>query len=663
MIRKGILTLFFLMVSFVLLAQQTLYVGNNFFRQLKYGKAIPYYLEAYETKATLEAAVKLGDCYRFLNQNERAEEWYVIALGYPNCPSEVTYHYGLVLKNARKYSEAKSQFLKYSEAVPSQELRMRYLAESCDSSVTWLSSPRMFELRNLSRLNSNLSDISPYKYGDELIFTSNRGYEGVKAKSGNVYDGLGTPYFKVYIAGFENDTTVSVDNFSSKINNKYHNGPVSFSSKKDTVYFTRTNLDKESKNKVNKLEIYYSVKDSSGKWTEGIPFRYNNPNYSVGHPAVTPDGKYLIFSSDKNEDNFGEFDLFICKKLGSDWGPPRNLGSKFNTVGNENFPFVSEDYSLFFSSTDLMGLGGLDIFLSKSLNNGNWDVPLNLRYPINSPKDDFGIFAFNDSLNIGYLSSNRPGGNGEDDIYEFKKIPIEEPIPLVYYLYVKVFERLETGEKKILPDVLKQLTNLPDTSVFEVGTNTEERQYFILDKFGPFNLKLSKKGYFTRNEIIYKADLKITDTVALDLNLDLELELEMELERIVLNKEIIVKDIYYDFNKSDIRPDAAIQLNVVVKMLNDNPDIKIQMGSHTDSRGSDAYNQKLSQRRAEAAVEYIVSQGIDKARITAKGFGETDLRNQCKNGVKCSDEDHEFNRRTEFRVTGFIPNTTIIIKP
>ncbi|MFT6850866.1 MAG: outer membrane protein OmpA-like peptidoglycan-associated protein [Sphingobacteriales bacterium] len=663
MIKKCLLTLLFLLVSSVLFAQQTLYIGNNFFSQLKYGKAIPYYLDAYKRNPSLDVCIKLGDCYRFLNKNKNAEECYIEALEYSNCPSEVVYYYGLVLKNARKYKEAKEQFLKYSQEVPAQEKRMKYLAESCDSSITWLSSPRVFELRNLSRLNSNLSDISPFKYGDQLLFTSNRGFEGVKEKSGNVYDGLGTPYFKVYVAGFENDTIVSVDKFSKFINNKYHNGPVSLTSKKDTIYFTRTNLDRNDKNKVNKLEIFFSTKDSLGNWSEAMPFRYNNPYYSVGHPAISPDGKYLIFSSDKSDDNFGGFDLFICKKLGNDWGPPKNLGSKFNTVGNENFPFISADYGLFFSSTDLTGLGGLDIFLSKSLNNGSWDAPLNLRPPINSPKDDFGIFAFNDSLNIGYLSSNRPGGNGEDDIYEFKKIPIEEPIPLVYKLFIKVFERLDNGEKVILNDVVKKLTNLPDTSVFNTELNSEGRIYFILDKFGPFNLKLSKNSYFTRNEIIYKSDLNITDTVSLDLNLDLELELELELERIVLNKEIVVKDIYYDFNKSNIRPDAEVQLDVVFKMLNDNPGIKIQIGSHTDSRGSDAYNLKLSQKRAESAVEYIVSQGINNNRITAKGFGETELRNKCINGIKCPEEDHEYNRRTEFRVTGFIPNTTIIIKP
>ncbi|SMC80844.1 OmpA family protein [Pedobacter nyackensis] len=534
-----------------------------------YSRAIDLYERAYQKKVTLHAAERLAECYKYQQNYIQAENWSALAVAMADSKPINILHYARALQSNAKYAEAKLQYNKYSEQDKGvTEKQKNIWLQSCDSAIRWMKEPTTITLKNEEALNSSKSDWGATKLAGNMVFASDRDiinkrrgvgnrsflkFDGSKMPDKNTYSWTGNPYLSLYMQ----EGTEGIKLFPLNAGTAYHVGPASFTADGKLVYFTLTKIDKDViyekvegiKNKVAtaNIEIYSSTKNDGGEWSVPISFKYNNAKkYSVGDPYISPDGKHLYFVSNMPGGKGGT-DLYVSEKNGSEWGQPVNL-KEINTEGDERSPAFDEASNFYFSTDGRIGMGGLDVYTAKFAD-GKIGEPKNLGYPTNSPQDDFAFNLL--TKETGYLSSNRTGGLGLDDIYSFT---LPEPKKVSY-----------------------------------------------------------------------------TDPV-------------------VLNKEIRIENIYYDFDKWNIRPDAAIELNKLVEVLKENPTIWIVLGSHTDSRGNDAYNQALSQNRANSAVEYIIKRGIDKSRITAKGYGETRLLNRCGNGVKCTIEEHQLNRRTEFTI-------------
>ena len=397
------------------------------------------------------------------------------------------------------------------------------------------------------------------------------------------------------------------------------------------------------KDYTNRWEIY-SARYNNGKWQDLKAFAYNNPDkYSVGHPALSIDGNILYFASDMPGGYGGTDIYFSIKQKDGSWSVPKNAGSKINTAGKEAFPTIDKEGTLYFSSDGLPGMGGFDIFSSTG-SKDEWSDPVNLKYPMNSPKDDFYVY-FTETGKSGYFSSNRDGGKGEDDIYYFSPTPRPIPeVPKTLVIAGIVKEKNEDNSTSILKGANIKIDDMTSNALVSLVSNEQGKFYSKADCGDAYEIIASKDEYFTKSKSIKATCTTLHDTVFVELILD----------KIIINKPIVLKNIYYDFDKWNIRSDAAFELDKLVTILNDNPQIKIELGSHTDCRGSNEYNQVLSQKRAESAVAYIISKGIDVGRITARGYGESVPVNKCVDGVSCTEDEYQLNRRTEFKVTGYI---------
>ncbi|TDG34864.1 flagellar motor protein MotB [Pedobacter changchengzhani] len=631
-------------------AQYVLKEADVQFELFNYAKAVDLYEVAYKKNPTLHAAEQLAICYALMNNYLQTESWYAKVVEMPKSAPINIYNYALALQNNSKYADAKAQFLKYfslDKDFPSN--KQNIILSSCDSAVMWMRSPTKVAITNEKGLNSAQSDWGSVKYMDEMVFTSDRKdsigksatggrpflkFDGSKKPNRNIYGSTGNGYLHLYMK----KGTDSVKLFPLNTGTNYHVGAASFTADGKEMYFTLTKIDDElsfSKNSILKsklatvnVEIFSSKKDTSGNWGEVVPFKYNNVNeYSVGDPFISSDGNTLYFASNMPGGKGGTDIYASLKTEAGDWGVPENL-KDINTEGNERTPFFDGSNNFYFSSDGRVGMGGLDIYKAR-LESGKISVPKNLGYPTNSPKDDFAFTTY--APKTGYLSSNRNEGLGQDDIYSF----VDREI-IAFKLVGTAFNKVS---KTPLVNTLVTLTNKNGTQLKTV-TQADGKFDFGLDESSDYVLLGSKDNYRSDVASLTTRGLVSSSTLTKDLFL----------ESIVINKPIKIENIYYDFDKSNIRPDAAVELDKLVKILTDNPTIWIELGSHTDSRGNDQYNQWLSQKRANSAVQYIIDKGISKNRITAKGYGESMPVNRCTNGVKCSEADFQLNRRTEFKI-------------
>lgn len=628
------------------LAQYALVAADKEYELYNFNKAIDLYEQAYKKKPTLHAAERLAQAYSYQNNYKQAESWYAIAAGMSTTNPENVLHYAKALQQNSKYAEAKAQYQKYGELnkdVDPKEQDIWLL--SCDSAGFWMKNPTAVAITNEKILNTPQSDWGATVYGNSIVFSSDRGNTSADKLSGNrpflkfdggkrpdrtVYGWTGNHYLRLYRKDENQD---SIFNFNLNANTDYHVGPASFSKDGNEVFFTLSKIPKKPVYVKGKLatvnvEIYSSKKGADGKWTSPISFKYNKvDDYSVGDPFITADGNSLYFASNMPS-GLGGTDIYICQRTGTgDWGLPVNL-REINTEGNERTPILDNEHNLYFSTDGRIGMGGLDVFKVKLLT-GKIAEPKNLGYPTNSPQDDFTYLKT--SPLTGYFTSNRTGGLGSDDIYSFKEQQI-----FALKLIGVVFDR---DNNRPLANAIVALSKI-NGQTMKVQTDETGSFSFNLDKESDYNLTGEKSNY--------RADVASLTTI--NLTASAEIKKDLYLEKIELEKAIKIENIYYDFDKSNIRPDAAVELDKLVKIMKDNPTIWIELGSHTDSRGNDQYNQWLSQRRANSAVQYMIDHGISKNRITAKGYGESKLLNNCSNGVKCSEADHQLNRRTEFKI-------------
>jgi len=504
--------------------------------------------------------------------------------------------------------------------------------------ITAQTTPGEYTIKNLD-INTKESDFGTTFLGkDRIIFAAPTSNTMIVKKT---WKENGQQFFRSVYRTYKNDRQViEKKRMPGDVNTKYHEAGVAVSKDLKTIYYTANNFYEKQyltdSSGVNNLQMFRASLDIDGKWTEKEKLPFNHVEYSIGHPALNHDDTKLYFVSDM-PGGYGGADIYVVdiNKDGS-FGNPRNLGPRINTEGREMFPYIGKDNILYFSSDGHSGYGKLDIFASKIFDN-TVSTPLNVEEPVNSIEDDFA-FIIDDEKDRGFYSSNRDEGKGDDDIYSFLASPglhihcaqeiagvvrseaTGEPIPgATIELRDENGEVLETTVASGQDASFRFTTTLCDTGYIVLGMN----KGFLNDE----------KAVRTVNDI---------DSEALIVNLNLPAQF--------VSNKVNINTIYFDFDKFNIRKDAAKELDKVVQVMNEYPELMIEAGSHTDSRGPDKYNMKLSEKRAKATVDYIVSKGIDAGRITYQGYGETQLVNECSNGKKCSREAHQLNRRTEFKI-------------
>ncbi|MGV3588764.1 MAG: OmpA family protein [Adhaeribacter sp.] len=635
----------------VLAQKKELKAANALYQQFHYAKAVEAYKKILEHhQPTLEVSQKIAECYRLMNNSKETEFWYAQVIGFAGHTPKDIWNYAEAARKNGNYAKAQQSYSAYGQAVPSEAAMAENLAAACTRAQEWLAKPLSYKVKKVTALNSENADFSPTYYQDGLVFTSNRPNT---EKNAELSGWTGKPDFKLFYAKGSDSTWQAPELLPEPINNKFQNGSAVFSPDQATIFFTRINKVKKKAKKantdpfswvkfqggseyINRLEIFISEKKED-KWTEPKAFPYNKvTEYSVGHPTLSPDGNYLYFASDMPGGQ-GETDIYVSQKQADGtWGKPENLGADINTAGKEMFPTFGPDSIFYFSSEGHNGMGGLDIYAAEG-SGSTWGKVRNLRAPLNSPQDDFGILV--DKTNeAGYLSSNRETPDGSDDLYAFKLVRV------ACNLAGKAIEKIQVkpGVFREAPveNVLLQLFKEGDTTALKTFSDASGIFSFPILDGVQYVVKGSKPGYLTRSVTVAPNCQSTLDMI----------KMGMVLNRNTLNKPIIIENIYYDLDKYDIRPDAAIELDKLVRTLQDNPKIKIELSSHTDSRQTHSYNNLLSQMRADAAVNYIISKGIASDRIIAKGYGETKLLNKCADNVNCSEADHQLNRRTEFKI-------------
>lgn len=495
------------------------------------------------------------------------------------------------------------------------------------STIRWIT-PSIYSVLTVANLNSNGDEFSPSYYRDGIVFIGN-----AKSKS-SMYNWNNRPFLKILQVPYlpTGKEKPNVQELVLPKLNQFHGGPVSFIRKYNMIYFSHSqNLDKKNKSSVNHLGIY-SAKKNQNKWTDMKPISFNNPSYSVSHPTLTEDGKVMYFISNM-PGGLGGTDIYYSINTGNKWSTPINLGATINTSKNEFFPFLHKDGILYFASEGHAGYGGLDIFYSK-FENGAWTRPINMGKPVNSSYDDFGLILDKDKNN-GYFSSNRPGGAGNDDIYRLISS-----------------EYLENNKTNILKGTVsdKNTNEYIKNASITISDQNQNPIEVQTDHLGFFEVTLPinfEKGHvFTTSPQYFPVDIQIASSKDIP-------SLNIQLQRIELNKSIVIPNIYYEFDKADISISAAKELTKLYQLLTINPSWIIEIGSHTDSRADAKYNTKLSENRAQNVIKFLISSGISKNRLYAKGYGESILLNDCSDKVKCSEDQHAINRRTEFKLIGF----------
>ncbi|MDA3909904.1 MAG: OmpA family protein [Bacteroidales bacterium] len=635
-------------------------------KKFEYVKAIKTFQDHFETNTPNPTDIRyITFCYLKINDSKSAESWLSKLITSDVTIAEDIIIYADLLKSEGKYSDAILQYQKLKEISPAKSEMADENIEICRNVLDWIEAEPDFIVKNEKQFNSENADFGLIQFENGFLITSDRMPESVSAGKNSTYEWTGNPFLKLYKVNSDNSGNIETISFIPEINHDYHNGPGYFDEKTNKLYLTRTKSVKknyktqnpdptawfkeEADIYTNRLEIY-TADWNDGNWENIREFEHNNAeNYSVGHPALSPDGNTLYFVSDM-PGGYGETDIYYSEKQSSgEWSDPQNLGSKINTAGKELFPSFDSEGKLYFSSDGHLGMGGLDLFESTG-NKAKWTIPENLKYPINSPKDDFTV-VFTEPGIMGYFASNRYGGEGNDDIYSFVYSPPPPPaIPTELTLAVTTYEKFEDGNLEPLPGInvhyhyqnSEVMIAIPEITPAVYHTQLNCNETYIVHGTDP--------DFFALAHEITTTCKTMNDTVFVDLIF----------ERIVIDKAIVIENIYYDYNKWNIRPDAAVELNKIVTLLTENPQIIIELGSHTDSRGTKAYNENLSQRRAESAVQHIISKGISKDRITAKGYGEYELVNNCSDGVQCTEPEHQMNRRTEFKVTGFSKKQPVI---
>ncbi len=595
------------------------------------------YSSSKKKEERIEASYKAADCYRLMNDNKNADLWYFKAVKLDPKNSDAQLRLAQAKKKNQEFDKAIIEFKNYQKMGGDAVVNVEKEITGCENALKWKNLKTRYIVENVKGLNTRWQDFGAvYFKKDQLFFTSDR----EKGASNTVYGWTGNAHTDIYTVTFKkdkknpNNITYQMPNLVDKkvLNGKINEGAICFDSRFTTMYMTRCNYDNGGKGK--KCQLYISTL-SGTEWSEPALIPFSLDSFSCGQPSISKDGQVLYFSSDM-PGGLGGKDIWMTtySKRSRSWGDPVNLGPTINTEDDEMFPFIHEDGTLYFSSNGHTGLGGLDIFYTNG-SATDWSDPINMKSPINSGADDFSVILEKDKES-GYFSSNREGGRGQDDIYRFYMNP------LIFNLSGVVRNQ---KTKEVLRNAFVTITSSSDTGKIILKT----------DESGSYKLRLkSKTDYELFSAKQYFFDSKVFYQTTKGLEVSTDLVQDIDLIPMDLNSTFTLEGIYYDLDKADLRPASRLILDTLVMTLNKYPNVRIELGSHTDCRADSAYNINLSQRRADSAVAYIISKGIDSLRIVSKGYGENQLVNGCAcegpneavQGRKCSEEEHQLNRRT-----------------
>lgn len=613
---------------------RTVEKADERYREYSFSPAIDIYKKVLDKGYTSpELLKKLGNSYYFnAKYKEAAEIYKKLAETYPDeMEVEYIFRYAQSLKSVGNYDQA-AQLMEEFKTMTAYtgDFDEDYLTKIEKNSGRYTVQPFPY--------NSKYSDFAASYYEEGLLFSSDRdtGNLARYRHTWNSRDFL--DLYKVNADSISNDKVVKLE---GEVNTRLHESTSVVSKDGSMMYFTRNNFLDGKKYKdaegIIRLKIY-SADNVNGVWTNIVELPFNSDSYSVAHPMLSPDGKRLYFVSDM-PGSLGESDLFMTEIIGDGtYGPIVNLGKNINTKARETFPFITKDGVLYFSSDGHQGLGGLDVFATK-IAFDDYDQPVvNVGRPINGPSDDFA-FIYDSDKHTGYFSSNREGGMGDDDIYQFVE---NEPLQLdcIQDVTGTVRDRISN---EVLAGATVKVIDEENREISSTITDSDGNYFLQLDCSKGNFVRASRDGYVPAEEYLNKSYGKPRI-------IDFYLERDLVTGGFGddLAKLLQLSTIYFDLNKYNIRPDAEIEIQKVIVAMEKYPSLKIKVNSHTDSRGDDAYNLWLSQKRAESTVKYMISKGISVDRLQGEGFGESRLVNECFNGIPCSKEQHQLNRRSEF---------------
>ena len=692
--KKLFLVIFVFSIQFINAQDQELERAKRFFDRTYYTESIPLYEKIVSEKPSAEAVRNLADSYYYTNDLKKAQRYYRLLIKSYNQDLDRNYYFKFAqtLKATNSHEEANAALKEYySKSANAQDLI------NFESDVKTLENisaiGNRFEIKNMA-FNTENSEFGAVKHNDSLVFAS------VKKKAG-LFD-------KVY--KWDNETylnlvSVPMKNINSKDSIKYyfpkelktsmHESNVIFTKDGKTIYFTRNNFKNgrrgKNEEKISNLQIF-KAELVNGKWTNESSLPFNGDNYSVEHPALSSDEKTLYFASDM-PGTLGSLDIFSVAVNEGAFGTPQNLGAGINTDKREQFPFVSKDNKLYFASDGHLGYGSLDVFVSE-MENGTYNKANNVGLPINSNLDDFA-FNIDSDTKEGYFSSNRAGGKGNDDIYqlnEIKALVIEDCKQFITGIITDVDTKLP------LENAVVALQDSNKKQINSVTTTADGKFNFAVVCESSYTVLASKENYSNNSKALvsgkvrgYSNDasmaLKSLEVIKLenkkleeekkqqealalialkeaetkakkDAVVQAEIKKKEKVNQILAQEKDVVKDkdrliiktdpIYFDYDLWYIRKESKVILNRVFDLMKKYPEMVVEIGSHTDSRGDLKYNAELSGKRAQSTKEYLVESGIDAKRIIAKGYGESVPIIKCKTDESCTEEQHELNRRSEF---------------
>ena len=561
---------------------------------------------------------QLAESYYNLFNSKEAVKWYAKAVESKQ-DSEIYYHYAQMLKAEGKYEEANKQMAKFASLAPSDQRAVTFNQDP-NYLPRLKSQTKLFDEKMLDISDDKYSDFGPVLVSNTLYFTSARN------TARKTYGRNEEPYLDMYTSTYNDNGTLSEPTPISEINTKWHDGPAAVSADGNTMYFASESFvngefekDKGSTQRTGLIYLFRAVKEN-GKWTNIKPVPFNGKTWNTGNPAISKDGKTLYFASNRKGSMGNSTDIWKVEVKGNNtYGEPVNLGKQINTEGNENFPYITDDNKLYFASDSKKGFGGYDVFVADLSRD---EEPLNLGAPINTEKDDFS-FSFNTTKNVGFFASNR---TGEDNLYLATPVCGVEAEILVRD--IKTGKPLANAKVSILDSkqnvIETRTTNANGSVTYSVDCNTA---YIIAAGADGYEGSTFPVAKTNGGKVNVPADLKPIDNL-------------------IVGGTIALKEIYFEYDKSNITKEGAVELDKLVEILKTKPTMVVMAKAHTDNRGSAEYNLSLSDRRARAVVQYVISKGIDKARISGKGYGESEPKVNC--GENCTEEQHAQNRRNEF---------------
>jgi outer membrane protein OmpA-like peptidoglycan-associated protein len=601
--------------------------ADGFYDRLAYTDAADEYQKLLKrNKGDRYVYERLANSYFFINESKKAETYYKRVVKGRNVKPATVFNYAQSLKANGKYAESNEWMRKFAEMKPNDNRAMEFM-KNPDYLPQLLEKRPKFTATNMTDLNSEFSDFGGFMIGKDFYFTSARN------TSRKTYDWNDEPFLDLYKAGKVGEAAIkNATLLNGEVNTKYHEANAVVTQDGKRMYFDRNDYNdgdyEKNEEGINQINLYYA-ENVNGEWKDVQLAPFNSSEFSTGHPALSPDGKTLYFSSDRPGGQ-GMSDIYQVSVSDSIFGNPTPVMGSINTEGTEAFPYVDSNGTMYFSSNGHLGIGGLDVFYTEA-NGNSFGKVKNMGNVINSQDDDFA-FIFDGNTQEGFVSSNRQGGQGSDDIYKVKQIePLCEATATVTVIDANTKMPI-TGAR----------VDFYDTMENKVGTQTT-----VSNGTTTFDTTCDV-AYVSQAVMIDYESASMDVAAGNDENVRVTIELK-PIEEIIVEDMIVLNPIYFDYDKHNIKPQAAFELDKVIAIMKKYPLMVVRADSHTDNRGSDKYNLKLSNSRAQSTAQYIISKGIDASRISGVGKGETSPINTC--GDTCTDEQHANNRRSEFTIT------------